>query len=121
MRSISLRLPEDLVDELDEEADDRGVARSEYVREVLRKRHDAHELREELEQAEARVEDLRRQLSAVNAREENVGELVEYVESEKRLTERRERREAMRATAGVATRFRWWLTGGPDVESDDRD
>lgn len=115
MKSISLRLPEPLIDALDEEADEEGVARSEYIREALRARHEADEIREELEQEldakDAEVADLQRQLASANQRIDAANELVEYVEHERTLAERRERREERRATAGLLTRTKWYFFG----------
>jgi len=56
-----------------------------------------------LEHAEARQDDLRRQLQAANSRDEDHQELVEYVQDERRMQQRREEREEMKATAGLLT------------------
>lgn len=38
MKPVTIRLDEELVDELDGEADERGTNRTEYVRNILRNR-----------------------------------------------------------------------------------
>lgn len=63
MEQITLRVPNELKEELDEDADERGVSRSEYVREVLRTRRDTERLREQLESREARINELEEQLA----------------------------------------------------------
>jgi metal-responsive CopG/Arc/MetJ family transcriptional regulator len=63
MEQITLRVPIELKKELDGDADERGVSRSEYVREVLRTRRDTERLREQLESREARIDELEEQLA----------------------------------------------------------
>jgi hypothetical protein len=50
---------------------------------------------------------LRRELRATNARQEDVGELVEYVEREKSLQKRREERR----DAPLWRRAKWFIFG----------
>lgn len=48
MKTLTLKIDEDTVDELDEEAEERSYSsRSEYLREIIDGRHEADELREE--------------------------------------------------------------------------
>lgn len=110
MQSLSLRVPEELKEELEAEAEDRDLDRSEYIRRVLQARHDADELRDELEAAEARADDLRRQLAARQDRERDVEQLAAYVEREKELQQRRQQRQ----DAPVWRRAKWWLFGRSD-------
>lgn len=114
MAQITLRLDDDLLAELDREADERGVSRSEYVRDTLDSRNRADEL-------EARVEDLRRQLQQANAGERDVDEIVTYVEEERELRRRREQRiqrREERRDAPAWRRAKWWLFGRPSTEAD---
>jgi len=39
MRNVTIRSREELIDGLDGEADDKGISRSEYIREILEDRH----------------------------------------------------------------------------------
>jgi len=82
----TIRLRDELVKRLDEEADERGVSRSEYVREILQDRHRADELQAELdtlaeriESREERVTELEEQLAQRSDIEEKIEELPEKV------------------------------------------
>ena len=112
MKQITLRLPEDVVDRLDEEADDRGVSRSEHIRDQLERAELMDRLEAELERERARADDLRRQLAEANRRDEDVSELVRARERERDLQERR-------ARASLVERVRWFVTGMP--ADDERD
>jgi chromosome segregation ATPase len=82
----TIRLRDELVDTLDEEADERGISRSEYVREILHERHRADELekemdtlRDRLEGREERVRALEEQLARRSEMEKKIEELPERV------------------------------------------
>lgn len=47
MENLTLRLEEEKIEELDKEADDAGVSRSEYIRRILSRRHESGESDEE--------------------------------------------------------------------------
>lgn len=97
MQQITLRIREDTLEALEEEAEERGVSRSEHIRDILDSRDDVEDLQTE-------VERLRREKRQILEQREEATELVRYVEDE---LERRERRD----TAPVWTRARWWLLG----------
>jgi len=102
----------------------RRVAAAEHdLDELLAAADRVAELETDLEHAEARQDDLRRQLQAANSRDEDHQELVEYVRDERRIQQRREEREELKATAGLLTRAKWWVTGMPNLDPDgvDRD
>lgn len=99
----TIRMPEDLLDELAEEADERGVSRAKYIRSLLRQRTEYDELQRENER-------LRNQLAATNSRQDDVDELVEYVEEERAIQQRREERR----DAPVWRRAKWWVLGRSD-------
>ena len=122
MAQISLRLDDDLLDDLEAEANERDLSRSEYIRSLLTDRPAtgrvdaddlqavARELRKcerERDALDARREELRRQLSAVNSRQEEHRELVEYVEEERKL----QRQQVQRKNAPVWRRVKWWVFG----------
>ena len=84
MTSISIRINDDLLESLNEEAEEQGVSRSEYIRATLEARHEADvlrskldELQAEYEELEARHEDLQQLLGAANERLETYSELQE--------------------------------------------
>lgn len=120
MAQITLRLGEDLLDELDEEADEHGVSRSEHIRNTLASRHehdpDTDELQrvreehaEEVAELETTIERLRNEKSTILEQRKEHRELV-------RATESRETRADRLSKAGAWTRLKWWATGMPDEE-----
>jgi predicted transcriptional regulator len=83
MRSLTVRVPEELIDDLDEEADEHDSSRSEYIRQILGERHETEELRaevqqlqERLETREDRIDTLEKQLSRRSEIEEKVDTLA---------------------------------------------
>lgn len=154
MKTVTVRFAEDYADTLDEEAEQAGLSRAEYLRELIEQGREAPAIRAELvetreelmevrteldairdelaetreelveveqarDAAQARADDLREQLKARNAREEDVGELVEYVREERKLQRDRRDFERRRAEAGLLTRTKWWLVGMSDPAEDD--
>lgn len=101
MNSITVRLPIELIEELESEADDLGVSRSEYIRETLQDRHDAEELREE-------VSDLRERLEA---REERVSELETQLARRSEIEEKVDtlaKREREGNAPFFVKWYQWW-------------
>ncbi len=94
MHPITLRLPTDLLSELDEEADEAGFSnRSEYIRHLLQNRKDASELfssdtesatseHEASEELVNTVGELNTGLTAVEDRVDDLEEVVEEIRSE---------------------------------------
>ncbi|NKE37909.1 hypothetical protein GWG54_19340 [Natronococcus sp. JC468] len=68
---------------------------------------EADALEDEIASLEAERDDLRRQLREVNRRNDDVEELVEYIDEERRLQRRREERR----DAPVWRRAKWWMFG----------
>ena len=102
MRNVTIRLPIRLLAELEREAEQEGVSRSEYIRDTLQSR-DEHErtqreydrlraeyeaeiaeLEQDLDHARARQDELREMLKAANRRNEETQALVECVEQQDR-------------------------------------
>jgi len=109
---MSVTVDDDLLDELDERAEEEHDGnRSAAVETLLRRGLEFEDVVNERDDLEARLEDLRRQLATVRSREDDVDELVEYVEHEKTVQERR-------ARAGLMTRLRWFVSGMDDVDDD---
>ena len=80
MQQITVRLPDDLLDELEAEAENAGVSRSEHVRDVLGTRENTDDLRERLEAKEARIQELEQQLARRSEVEEKVDVLAKRVD-----------------------------------------
>ena len=76
-------------------------SKSESVNILIERGEKANEL-------EARNEDLRRQLTEANARNEHVDDLAEYVEEERCL----QREERARRRAPLWKRIEWFVLGG---------
>jgi len=79
----TIRIDESLIEDLDSEAEERGVSRSEYIRQILRERGESEDLREEvdslrerLESREERIEQLEEQLARRSQLEEKVDTLA---------------------------------------------
>lgn len=97
MEAITIKLPDDTIESLDERAEEEFDGnRSQTVREILDKglRYD---------DLQTKNERLQRQLAAINSRQGDVTEIVEYVEEEKSYRQ-----------AGLGTRMKWWLFGKDD-------
>jgi chromosome segregation ATPase len=91
-KSITFRIDGDLLAEIDEEAEEEGVSRSEYIRQVLHNRRESDVLREEvstlrdrLEAREERIEELEQQLvrrSDLEGKIEDLPDKIRDVEAE---------------------------------------
>ncbi len=81
MEQITIRVPEDLLDDLETEAEEADVSRSEYIRDALRTREDTERLRERLESREDRIDELEEQLARRSQIEEKVDTLAKQQES----------------------------------------
>ncbi len=107
----------DIIAEEKESADD-DVSDAEAIRRLITRASEvknleaqAQQLRDERDEAEQRCDELRNRLAAANQRIDASNELVEYVREEQSLEKRK-------ATAGVFTRAKWWLTGMPTEDGD---
>lgn len=118
MDQITLRLDDDLKTELEKEADERGVSRSEHIRDVLASRRDTERLQERLEAREDRIEDLEEQLRERSRVEEKIEDLPDKIRSADTYQERRQR---LLDRAGLGQRLKWKVTGVPVDEIDDVD
>lgn len=118
MDSITVRLTDEMVESLDSDADDRGVSRSEYIRDTLDARHDPppdtetderdteriRELEDEIEKLEQEITRLNRERRQLLEQRDEHTDLVRAVEDQRTL-------ERQRAEAGVLTRVKWWFRG----------
>jgi metal-responsive CopG/Arc/MetJ family transcriptional regulator len=107
MKQITIRIPEEVLETVDERASDSGNSRSDVVRNLIRFGLEHDELQSELEQKEARIRELRNQLQARGEVEEKVNELVEKTErQDDALAQVLERQQQ-----GIVTRARSWIFG----------
>jgi hypothetical protein len=100
MDQITIRLEEDVLEEVEAEAEEEDETRSEYLRNVIASRNEHDDLQTE-------VERLRREKRQILEQREQNQQLAKYVEREKSIQERRQ--EWMEAD--LATRMRWRLFG----------
>lgn len=100
MEPVTIRLPDDTHRTLADEAKENDMSMSAVAREYVRKGMEYDDLKTENER-------LQRQLATTNARQDDVDEVVEYVEREKQMQQRREERQS----APVWTRARRWIFG----------
>jgi predicted RNase H-like nuclease (RuvC/YqgF family) len=121
-KQVAVRLPLREKAELEAEAAERGVSRSEYIRGILRDRHreddlaeDISELQEQLDAREQRVEDLEAQLRERHDIKNEIQDLPDKIRDADTYTERRQRKLDR---ASVLQRIRWKVTGVP-VDGDD--
>jgi len=92
---------EDIIDDVrDTENLDSDAA---TVRWCIERAAEMQQLESELQQTRAERDDLRRQLAAVNSRQEDITEIVKYVDEEQSWRK-----------AGLMTRTKWWLFGRND-------
>lgn len=126
MDSITLRLQPDTIESLSGEADAHDVSRSEYVRNIIRSRHELERLRDEYERLQAdheqEIEDLREEyeeriadLERENERVRNEKRLIlEQREENTELVNTFERQQSLaerKAEAGLLTKTKWALFG----------
>ena len=76
--SITFRIDGDLLDEIDEEAEEEGVSRSEHIRQILHNRRESDILREEVSTLRDRLD----------AREERIRELEQQLARRSELEDR---------------------------------
>lgn len=79
-QQVAVRIPLRQKAELEREARDMGVSRSEYMRSILSDRHRATQLEERLEIREKRIDQLEEQLTRRSEVEEKVDVLAKRVE-----------------------------------------
>lgn len=102
MKKLTVRIPEELLEDVERIQADDDVSQSEAVRRLLRRGSEYESIRQERDRFERQYQQL------VQQREQHT-ELVEYVEQERSLQEQRERRQS----APVWRRAKWWVLGAP--------
>lgn len=114
MKPITIRISANRLEEIEKEAEEREMSKSEIIRERLDELDDAEQLRSELEanldELKTENERLRREKRQILEQREENTELVLFAETER---ERRER-ERERRQHNVFRRAWWWVAGEPD-------
>jgi len=121
MKPVTIRLDEDLVDALDEEADDRDVNRTEYVRNILRNRETVRDNTRD-NTSEYGAENTREyERTRDNTSDNTSANTSEYATLEERLADLESRVEELEAGGGGAIATTPLATGTPgaDVEPSD--
>jgi metal-responsive CopG/Arc/MetJ family transcriptional regulator len=123
-KKISVTLDPAVVGELSDRIGETYDNRSEAVESLLKDALSADERQAEYEERIAELETenerLQRRVETLIAKHEEHGELVEYVEREKSLQERREERETERAArrnAPIWKRGYWWVFGRDEQDA----
>jgi metal-responsive CopG/Arc/MetJ family transcriptional regulator len=113
MEQITVRLPEEVLEELEAEADEHGVTRSEHIRATLASRNDdeseaeVERLRDEVAELERDVERLQNEKQLILQEREEKAELAAYVEEERSV-------EQQWRQAGLGTKLKWRVFGMPE-------
>ena len=93
MQRVSVKLPEDMVDELDDQADNQDVTRSDVIRNMLddglntADDEEIQQLQQELERCEQRVDRLQQANLLILEDREHTTELEIYVDEQRRRKE----------------------------------
>gem|GEM_PF-6183985 len=116
-KQVAVRIPLREKAELEREASDQGISRSEYIRSILRNRHRADKLEDRLETRNDRVEELETQLGRRSEIEDKIENLPDKIRGELSYTERRQRKLDQ---ASLGQRLKWKFTGVP-VDSEDEE
>lgn len=111
MASYTLRVNDELDEEIQDFMSDSDVNQSEDLRKLIRRglEHDS---------LHARKEELRKQLQQANNKNTKIDEIAEYREEEKSIQRIQNDRERMRSEATLIQRTKWWFTGMPSVEDE---
>lgn len=104
MKTVTVRLDEEEVEDLDEEAENQDISRSEYIRAILEARHDTEQ---EIQQLKTDNERLQRKLTEVISLKEEHEDLIRHTEEQKSL-------EMKKHQASLVTRMKWLVFGGDD-------
>ena len=79
MEPLTIRIPEDLKESLDAEADEYDVSTSEYVRRLIRQGREYDDLQDRLETREARIDELEEQLARRSQIEDKIENLPDKI------------------------------------------
>lgn len=107
MEQITLRVPENVLEEVEQEAEESNRSRSEYLRNVIRARdehaEEVEELQEKVDELQTELDRVRREKRQILEQREEKRELVRYVDDEIEWR-----------AAPLTKRIKWWVTGKPE-------
>lgn len=95
---ITIRLQTDLIDRLDDEAEEKDVSRSAYIREILHNRHEATELQQKVETLQERLE----------SRENRVTELEDQLRERSRIEQKVDTLAKKERDSNAPFFVKWW-------------
>jgi Arc/MetJ-type ribon-helix-helix transcriptional regulator len=98
METITFRIPESLLESIDDEADEYGVSRSEYIRRLIERGREYERVRQEMRITQNKLEEARDQMKHRDQLEQKVDVLAKRIE---------EREETALAPFPIRW-FRWW-------------
>lgn len=125
MKRVSVKIPEDLVETLDNKAENEDTTRSDVIRNLLDDAlhptdDDQHtELQQRITELERENKRLRNEKRTLIRDREERTELVRYVEEQRELTQYQERRQRLLDDANILRRWKWKLTGVPVDQEDE--
>jgi vacuolar-type H+-ATPase subunit I/STV1 len=111
--SVTFKVDDETLREIDAEADEQDITRSEHLREILDSRDKTDDLRQDIEKLEQTIERLENEKRLLIQKREEHTELVKYVEEERELRRQHEQRE----NAPVWRRAKWWVLGRPEHDT----
>jgi Arc/MetJ-type ribon-helix-helix transcriptional regulator len=79
MEPLTIRIPADLKESLDTEADEYDVSTSEYVRRLIRQGREYDDLQDRLDTREARIDELEEQLARRSQIEDKIENLPDKI------------------------------------------
>ena len=109
-KQVAVRLELRRKAQLEREAAELGVSRSEYIRDILGDRHRADQLADQLEQKKDRIQTLEEQLERRHDLKNEIQELPDKIRGEPSYSERRQRKLDQ---ASIGQRLKWKVTGVP--------
>jgi uncharacterized coiled-coil protein SlyX len=115
-KQVSVRIPLRQKAELESEAREKGVSRSEYIRSILNDRHRVTELEERVQRKQDRIDELEEQLTERSRVEEKIENLPDRIRGEMTYQERRQR---ILDQASPVQRLKWRVTGVPVDDFDE--
>ena len=114
MEPLTIRVPGDLRESLDDEADEHDVSVSEYVRQLIEQGREYDDLRDRLDAREDRIEELEDQLRERHDIKNELQDLPDKIRDTDTYTERRQRKLDR---ASLPQRLKWKFTGVPVDEA----